>query len=105
VVECTDCVWLSYWITAGLRDAGWDVGDGKPKPLPPPPLGTVPFSPAVAKGGQMWDVSVVSNDISSGSPAAELYEALLTLIGKMGGLLRTTEMPDGAVRIIIAPRP
>jgi outer membrane murein-binding lipoprotein Lpp len=104
VSECSDCHWLATWLAGGLQAAGWTIVQGKPLPIPPAPI---PFdssgAPAAAKGGQLWGVSVLPSD-GSNPAAVALSEVLLNEWKRLGGG-EASDLPDGVVRITVAPRP
>jgi hypothetical protein len=104
VENCTDCEWLAHWILAGLRSTEWALANEKPVPLRAAPEGTAMGSPAVTQGGQPWGVSLVANTQAEGSPESSLRSAFLNLLGRLGGGV-VKELPDGFVRVIVAPRP
>jgi hypothetical protein len=105
VSECSDCHWLATWLAGGLLGAAWRIDQGKALPIPPSKEGPLDGSgaPAASKGGQPWGVSVLPSDGSN--PAAEaLREVLLNEWKKLGGG-KAHDLPDGVVRITVAPRP
>lgn len=105
VKECSDCEWLSFWLVAGLHHSGWELANSAPMPLPPTAVNSILSSPAASAGGQPWGVSVVANTNADGSVQSALMWALTRLLGENGhgGVDKT--LPDGFVRVIVAPRP
>jgi len=106
VSECSDCHWLATWLSAGLAQAGWNIAEGKPLAIPvpkePSPIdGT--GGPAASKGGQPWGVSVLPADGSN--PAAEALRGVLLSEWKKLGGGKASDIPEGVVRITVAPRP
>jgi type II secretory pathway component PulM len=102
VENCTDCEWLATWIFAGLSSAGWTMANEKPISLSAGTGGGM-NSPAVLQGGQPWGVSVLPSD-GSNPAAVALSEVFLREFGRLGGG-KAFDLPDGVVRIIVAPRP
>jgi hypothetical protein len=105
VKECSDCEWLASWLVAGLQQSGWGLTNSTSMPLPPAAVNSVLSSPAASAGGQPWGVSVVANTNADGSAQSALMWALTKLLGENGhgGIDKT--LPDGVVRVIVAPRP
>ena len=104
VSECSDCHWLANWLSAGLLQAEWTLEQGKPLPIPAGPNSAGSTgAPAMTKGGQPWGVSVLPAD-SSNPAAVALSGVLLKELGKLGGG-KASDLPDGVVRLIVAPRP
>jgi hypothetical protein len=104
VSECSDCHWLATWLAGGLLAAGWEIDQGKPLPIPPATSGIdTSGAPAAAKGGQPWGVSVLPSD-DSNPAAVALREVLMNEWKRLGGG-KADDLPDGVVRITVAPRP
>ena len=104
VKECSDCEWLAYWLVAGLQQSGWALTN-TPTPLPPAPVSSVLSSSAAAAGGQAWGVSVIANTNADGSAQSALMWAVIKLLGENGHGGVDKALPDGFVRVIVAPRP
>jgi hypothetical protein len=104
VKECVDCEWLADWIWVGLHEAGWELADGRPSSLPAVLEGSIPSSPAAVARGHPWGVSVVANTNEDGSAQSALMWAMTQQLGHAAGGIDKS-LPDGLVRVVVAPRP
>jgi hypothetical protein len=100
VEHCTDCEWFAWWIASFLRAADWGI-EHAPTVITGVPAGQ---NPAMAQGGQPWGVSLVANTQAEGSIESVLRQAFLATMGRVGGGT-DKELPDGLIRVIVAPRP
>jgi hypothetical protein len=100
-----DCGVLAAWIAAFLRDAGWQVDPPFPSALPN--HGHSGLTPAQVAGGQPWGVTILDRDLSKKDGAGRaLFNALREAMpGELVASSRTEILPDGELKVVIAPRP
>ena len=111
VRDCADCLWLAFGIMAALKGAKWDVV--KYGPLEQPTGDKAHLSAAVAAGATVQGgVTMLGKPpldwVDFKKPFAALHAALVR--GGVGGYpalncMADDKLPEGLIRIIVAPRP
>jgi hypothetical protein len=110
--NCADCLWLALTIMGSLKAAKWEIA--KYGPLEEPAADKAHLSASMAAGGAVHGgVTILGKppldwvDLKN-KPFASLHAALVC--GGVGGDKALTGMaddklPEGLIRIIVAPRP
>jgi len=111
VRDCADCLWLAFGIMATLKGAKWEIV--KYGPLEQPTGDKAHLSAAVAAGAAVQGgVTMLGKPpldwVDFKKPFAALHAALVC--GGVGGdpalnCMADDKLPEGLIRIIVAPRP
>jgi hypothetical protein len=114
VQECSDCRWLADNIWGYLKSANWPVSD--PRPIEPPadiPSWLTDKPSAMKVGASPWGVTILTKnrpiDLADNSAFNCLFRGLFKSLGSgvtpggIGGGIEEA-MPDGLIRVIVAPR-
>lgn len=112
VRECSDCSWVAQFIGSFLNTATWKATWA---PIDEKAAATGPWRmqpSAISVRGYPWGITIVANDISpevydgpKGVSLKALFEALLASYAPSVTMALDREMPDGLIRVVVAPKP
>jgi hypothetical protein len=109
VKECSDCFWVAQWLSDGLKHENWDHTVG---PIIPPdnPTGQAASLPsAILVRGQPWGVTVVGPYDAVVNNELKFRGLFSAVAASLDGSVTTgtsdPNMPDGSLRIVVAPKP
>jgi hypothetical protein len=103
--ECVDCETCAVSLVNMIISAGWPVNPPLARPIQ---TSSDRWSVIEKTGAQTWGISVIANDISDGGkgPCSVLAHALADSLGRyeVRGTIQHNSVPDGTVRVVVAPR-
>ncbi len=105
IEECPDCAWLALSIAALLNAAGWALSAIPPMPLRKENLSVASAVGVLPRGITVLAKKPTSFDVFGGDPFNTVYFAIAQSLGGTPDLMAQVDenLPDGFVRIIVAP--
>ncbi|WP_213742066.1 hypothetical protein [Bradyrhizobium sp. dw_411] len=108
VPECSDCFMVAGMIAVLLKDKNWPYSLSELKKLQSPPDWMKGFPATLQHRANPTGVSVLSKTAAGNPQEMTPAKALMFAIGKSldaGGFIAADEaIPDGTVRVVIAPK-
>jgi hypothetical protein len=105
VPECSDCFMLAGMIGALLKDNNWPFSISELKKLQPPPDWMAGFPATLQHHANPTGVTVVSKIGGvDNKTAGALLRAIVDSIPSNGAGTGDSTLPDGVVRVVIAPK-
>lgn len=109
VQECTDCAWLAAFLQGLLENAKWTIANAGPIDAEAAAKGPFrKYSTAISVHANPWGITLVTKGPApdKDAPRDALLRALTNSFGggaAVGGN-GDNEMPEGLVRLVIAPK-
>jgi hypothetical protein len=104
-MDGADCASLAAWIAKFLRDAGWPVEPEYPLVIPRSQAPNI--TSAQLEGAQPWGITIlVPGGQGRGRAVNALVDALFESLGSpLIAAVSAEKIPNGHLRVVVAPRP